>query len=119
MPVVSAVDLSQVEILPQKKELTREVYIETLQQMIDDGQPREFTPDGSETLRGLKVNLTRTAGNEFDVRLIMQETRAGTLVVQIDNTPEKPKKTRVPRAPRTNGTAALNLPEDEGEETEA
>lgn len=117
MPQIGTVDLSSVEILPKTKELLREVYIETVQAMIADGQPRQLVPDEGETLRKMKVNLTRSA-NEFDVRLTMSETRQGTLIVQLDNTPVKAKKTRAPRIVQPAASdSGLQLPDDEGEAT--
>lgn len=119
MPQIGTVDLSQVDILPKTKELLREVYLQTIQEMISDGKPRQLVPDEGETLRKMRVNLTRSA-NDFDVRLIMHETRDGTLVVQLDQSPQKVKKSRAPRvvAGATNGASSLELPDDEDGEEE-
>lgn len=88
MPSIGTVeDQSTIDLLPEKRDLLREPYLDMVKAMIKDKAPRQLRPGEGETLRKLKVNVTRAA-TELGVRLTNRETRDGTLYVYLKPDPK-------------------------------
>lgn len=82
MPAISKVDPKSIELLPEKRELLREPYLDALKELAQTKEPVLFRPAEGETLRKLRVNLTRAA-NDLDMKVVSRETRDGALVVYL------------------------------------
>lgn len=92
MPSISTVTTnSRPDLLPEKRELLREPYLDMVKAMVEDKQPRTLSPGEGETLRKIRVNVTRAA-NELEVKLTQRETRDGSLYVYLK--PELKNKAR-------------------------
>lgn len=82
MPAISKVDPKTVELLPEKRELLREPYVDALRELAETKESVLFRPTDGETLRKVRVNLTRAA-NDLDMKIVSRETRDGALVVYL------------------------------------
>jgi hypothetical protein len=73
----------------------RQIYRDALSQLVE-GKYWEIQPEGSETLRKLKVNVRRAA-NELSMNVKYGETGEGTLLVWTEAAREKTGRRGRPR----------------------